>query len=602
MCLRSTISILASLKRSMGSWCAKFFEKGTMRVFVRLLPYIRHYPLLVAAMLGVSVSESVMVIVFPVVTQRIIEDVIQKNQPERLGYWFITGVIAFAIQDGLNCMRILLDSRFEQKVIFNLRSELYIHLQKLPLTWFEKQPTGDLMTRLIEDVTYVERMLIDGIEQGAIAILQIVAVSVLMFVYSPVLAMAAFVPVPFLIVGATLYKTRALISYRDQRLASSELGSILHDNITGIRQIKIYTAEEFASERFGKAARNVGKTILRTARIFGIYRPLMNFSTSFGILLVTVVGAREVLVGRMNISVLMAFLLVARFVYEPVSCLHSLNQVFQQGRASGDRIFEILDAETELSKTHFVTRYIRPVVGHIEYRNVTFGYVPGRLVIDNVSFSVKPGEKVAIVGTSGAGKSTLVSLLVRYSEFQSGSILVDGHDISKIQHRELRRSIAVVTQESFLFNGSTIDNMRMACPLATESEIWDALEAANAAGFVRRLPGGLHSSLGERGVHLSVGERQRISIARALLKNAPILILDEATASVDTSTEQLIQQSLDRLIKNRTTLVIAHRLSTVRDADQILVLERGRIVERGRHEQLVSLGGLYSNLCWSPHT
>ena len=175
----------------------------------------------------------------------------------------------------------------------------------------------------------------------------------------------------------------------------------------------------------------------------------MNFSTSFGILLITVVGAREVLAGRMNISVLMAFLLVARSVYEPVSCLHSLNQVFQQGRASGDRIFEIIDTETELSEVHFVTRYIRPIVGHIEYRNVTFGYVPGRLVIDNVSFSVKPGEKVAIVGATGAGKSTLVSLLVRYYEFQSGSILVDGHNISKIQHRELRQSIAVVTQESF---------------------------------------------------------------------------------------------------------------------------------------------------------
>jgi ABC-type multidrug transport system fused ATPase/permease subunit len=580
----------------MGSWCAGLFEKGATRVFVRLMPYIRRYPLLVTAMLGVSVSESVMVIVFPVVTQRIIEDVIQKKQSERLAYWFIMGVIAFAMQDGLNCMRILLDSRFEQKVIFNLRSELYIHLQRLPLSWFEKQPTGDLMTRLIEDVTYVQRMLIDGIEQGAIAILQIAAVSVLMFVYSPVLAMAAFIPVPFLIVGATLYKMRARVSYRDQRLASSQLYSILHDNITGIRQIKIYTAEQFASERFGRAARNVWKAILQTTRIFGIYRPLMNFSTSFGILLVMVVGSREILAGRMDISVLMAFVLVARFIYESVSCLHSLNQVFQEGRASGDRIFEILDAETEFSETHFVTSYIRPVVGHIEYRNATFGYVPGRLVIDNVSFSVKPGEKVAIVGASGAGKSTLVSLLARYYDLQSGSILVDGHDISKIQHRELRQSIAVVTQESFLFNGSTMDNMRMACPWATESEIWDALEAANAAQFVRRLPSGLHSSLGEHGVHLSVGERQRLSIARALLKDAPILILDEATASVDTYTEQLIQQSFDRLIKNRTTLVIAHRLSTIRNADQILVLDQGRIVERGRHEQLVSLGGLYSYL------
>lgn len=566
-------------------------------MFVRLLPYVRRYPLLVAVMLGVAVAEAVMVIVFPVVTQRIIDDVIQKNQPEHLSYWFVVGISAFALQETLNCLRILLDSRFEQKVIFNLRSELYSHLQRLPLSWFGKRSTGDLMTRLMEDVTYLERMLIDGIEQGTIAILQIAAVLVLMLLYSPLLAMAALTPVPFLVGGATLYKVRARVNYRDQRQASSELCSHLHDNISGIRQIKIYAAEEFESKRFDKTARKVWKATLRTAQIFGIYRPLMSFSVSFGILLVTVVGAREVLSGRMDIGVLLAFLLAAKFIYEPVSCLLSLNQVFQQGCASGDRIFEIMDAETELSSSHFIMPYTRPVVGHIEYQNVTFGYDPDCLVIDNISFSVKSGEKVAIVGATGAGKSTLVSLLVRYYEVQKGSILLDGLNITNIQHQDLRRSIAVVTQENFLFNGSTMDNLRMGCPSATESEIWDALEAANAAEFVRRLPNGLHSSLGEHGGQLSVGERQRISIARALLKNAPILILDEATASVDTSTEQLIQQSIDRLIKNRTTLVIAHRLATVRNADQIIVLDQGRIVERGRHEQLVCLGGFYANLC-----
>jgi len=566
-------------------------------MLVRLLPYVRRYPLLVAVMLSVAVAEAVMVIVFPVVTQRIIDDVIQKNQPEHLGYWFVVGISAFTLQETLNCLRILLDSKFEQKVIFDLRSELYSHLQRLPVSWFGKQSTGDLMTRLIEDVTYLEHMLIDGIEQGTIAILQIAFVFVLMLLYSPLLAMAALTPVPFLVGGAILYKVYARVSYRDQRQASSELCSHLHDNISGIRQIKIFVAEELESKKFDKTARKVWKATLRTARIFGIYRPLMSFSVSFGTLLVTVVGAREVLSEQMDLGVLLAFLLAAKFIYEPVSCLLSLNRVFQQGCASGDRIFEIMDAVTEMPSIDFKIPYIEPVGGHIEYRNVTFGYIPGCLVIENVSFSVKPGEKVAVVGATGAGKSTLVSLLVRYYEVISGSILVDGHNITNIQHQDLRRNIAVVTQENFLFTGSTMDNLRIGCPSATENEIWDALEAANAAEFVRRLPNGLHSPLGEHGGELSVGERQRISIARALLKNAPILILDEATASVDTSTEQLIQQSIDRLIKNRTTLVIAHRLATVRNADQIIVLEQGRIVERGRHEQLVCLGGVYANLC-----
>lgn len=596
MSFYSLDSSIALTKRSMGNWLAEFFNKGAIGVFIRLLPYIRPYPLLVTAMFVVAATEAGMVIVFPVVTQRIIEDVIQKNQPEHLSFWFVVGLSAFALQDGLNCIRILLDSKFEQKVIFDLRSDLYSQLQNLPLTWFDKQSTGDLMSRLLEDVTYMERMLIDGIEQGSIAILQIAAVCVLMFVYSPVLAIAALAPIPFLVGGAVIYKAYARISYRAQRQASSELSSLLHDNISGIRQIKTYVAEKFESERFGLAADHVRKTVLRTTHIFGIYRPLMNFCTSFGILLVTVIGTHEVLTGRMDISVLIAFLLIARFIYEPISSLHSLNQVFQQGRVSGERIFEIFDAETELSEKSFVNVFTRPVVGHIEYRNVSFSYVPGSVVNDNISFTAKPGEKVAIVGSTGAGKSTLANLLVRYYEVQGGSIFVDGHDISQIQHQELRRNIAVVSQESFLFNGSLIDNLRMGCPSATESQIWAALEAANATEFVKQLPKGLYSHLGEHAVNLSVGEKQRISIARALLKDAPILILDEATASVDTATELLIQQSLNCLIENRTTLIISHRLATVLNANQILVLERGKIVEHGQHEELICLGGQYAKL------
>jgi ABC-type multidrug transport system fused ATPase/permease subunit len=548
-------------------------------------------------MIAVSVLDAVMILVFPAVTQRIIDDVIRKNQPELLASLFIAGLVAFALQEGLSCLRILLDSRLEQKVIFDMRSELYAHLQRLPLAWFDKRSTGDLMARLMEDVTSVECMLIDGIERGAIAILQVAAVIVVMCTYSPGLAIAALAPVPFLIGGAVLYKVRARVGYRDQRRAASELGSLLHDSISGIRQIKTYAAEEVESKRFDRAAREVSRAILRTTRLFGIYRPSMSFVTSAGMLLVAVVGAVQVLAGRMDISVLVAFLLLSRFVYEPVSHLLSLNQVFQLGRASGDRIFEIMDAETESFETHVALACPRPVAGHVEYRNVAFGYDADRLVINDVSLCVRPGEKVAIVGSTGSGKSTLASLLVRYYEIQSGSIFVDGRNIMGIPKQELRRNIAVVTQESFLFNGSTLVNMRVGCPSATESEIWDALDAANAAEFIRAMPGGIHSSLGERGILLSVGERQRLSIARALLKNAPILILDEATSSVDTSTEQLIHESLDRLMENRTTLVIAHRLATVRNADQILVLDQGRIVERGRHEHLVRLGGVYSRLC-----
>ncbi|MEI6035611.1 MAG: ABC transporter ATP-binding protein [Verrucomicrobiae bacterium] len=566
-----------------------------MHVFFRVLPYVRRYPLLAAATLGCAVLSTVMVVIFPVVTQKIVDDVIRGGRPELLLPLLATGFGGFFLQELLDSLRIIFNNHFEQKVICDLRSELYGHIQKLPLPWFDSRATGDIMTRLIEDVTSVERVLIDGIEQGTVASLQILIVSGLMLAFSPSLTLAALVPIPFLAAGATVYTVTARSRYKLQRKSVSALNSLLHDNIAGIRQIKTYTSEDREQSRFDAATDAVRKATLVVMRAWAIYQPSMGFLTSCGMLLIAGYGTREVLAGRMDVGVLVAFFVLARYLYEPVGRLHQLNQIFQAGRAAGDRVFEIMDAAAEVPD--HAGAVCKPLSGAVEYLDVSFSYSAELPVLSGVSLSARAGETVALVGPTGAGKSTLVNLLVRFYELSGGEILIDGIPLQNIPRNHLRRNIAVVTQESFLFNGTTAENLRVGKPDASEDAMWQVLEAANAAGFVRRLPRGLHSQLGERGVRLSVGEKQRISIARALLKNPPILILDEATASVDTATEALIQQALDRLMEHRTSFVIAHRLSTVRHASQILVLERGRIVERGRHDQLVALGGLYAKLC-----
>ena len=568
-----------------------------MQVFFRVLPYVRRYPWLALATLGSAIAGTLLVIVFPAVTQRIVDDVIRNPRPEMLAPLLTIGLFAFLAQDVLNSLRIFFNNHFEQKVIFDLRSELYGHIQQLPLPWFDNRATGDVMTRLIEDVTSLERVLIDGIEQGTVAVLQIVIVSGLMLAYSPSLMLAALLPLPFLAAGAAVYTFTARARYRQQRKTASALNSLLHDNIAGIRQIKTFTSEEREQARFDGASDRVRQSTLVVMRAWAIYQPAMGFLSSCGMLLIAGYGAREVLAGRMETGVLVAFFVLARFLYEPVGRLHQLNQIFQAGRAAGERVFEIIDSEPEAGDAAAIVK--NPLSGRVEYRNISFSYSQELPVLEDVSLVAQAGETVALVGPTGAGKSTLVNLLVRFYEFNSGSITIDGIPLREMSRKFLRQNIAVVTQESFLFNGTTAENLRVGKPDATEEEMWESLAAANATDFVRRLPEGLHSPVGERGIKLSVGEKQRISIARALLKNPPILILDEATASVDTATERLIQQALDRLMEHRTSFVIAHRLSTVRHASQICVLERGRIVERGRHAELVDRGGLYAKLCRS---
>lgn len=561
------------------------------RVAVYLLPYRR----LALTTIGCAVLALGFGFLYPKLTRVLIDDVIVRGRQEALAPAALGLIGAFLLREVFNSLRIRVNNRLEQNVIFDMRRDVYSRLQRLPIAWFDPRSSGDLMTRVIEDVNSVERLLIDGTEQGTVALLSIVGALVVMFGSSALLGWVSLIPLPFLVGGALWYTTTAHRRYRRQREASSAMNSLLMDNLQGVRQIKAFGRERHEEARFASRADDLREGTLVVMKAWAWYGPAMQFTGALGIGLVLWVGGAQVMAGRMAVGELVAFMLYAgMFFYEPIGRLHGLNQMLQAARAAAARVFDILDEPPE--RPDRSGRLREPIRGEIVYDTVSFGYAGGRTVLRRVSLHARPGEVIALVGPTGAGKSTLVNLLPGLYEATEGKITIDGQPIHELALESLRLRIAVVSQEPFLFNGTLRENILYGRLDATEEELVAAARAANCHEFIRALPDGYDSRVGERGVKLSVGEKQRVSIARALLKDAPILILDEATASVDTQTERLIQEALERLMKGRTSFVIAHRLSTIRGADQILVLRGGEIVERGTHEELLRAEGLYSRL------
>jgi subfamily B ATP-binding cassette protein MsbA len=483
------------------------------------------------------------------------------------------------------------------RAIFDLRSQLFRHIQRLSMRWFERQSHGRIMARVLYDVDAVQYALAGGLVDMLANVITLVGVLAVLIVKNPGLAAIGVCVLPIYVVNFLMFQKPIRRAAEEARDQYGEVYGILSETISGIRVVKAFAREQHEAMRFVQELRNGVDLQIRLARLRTLMGVISGMLTGLAAIAVVYFGGMKMLkTGSMTMGDLLAFNQWLGMLYGPVIALVTVNDTLNWVMAAVEHIFETLDTVPDIDDPKDPAR-LTEIKGYVELDHVWFAYEPGEWVLEDISLTAEPGKVVALVGPSGSGKTTIVHLIPRFYDPTEGRVLVDGVELPTISMQFMRRNIGMVLQENFLFSGTLRDNIRYGRPDATDEEVVRAAMAANSHDFIMEFPDGYETVVGERGTRLSGGQRQRIAIARALLRDPRILILDEATAELDSESEALIQEALERLMKDRTTFIIAHRLSTVMNADQIIVLDQGRIVERGTHAELATAGGLYAKLC-----
>ncbi|HVF09271.1 MAG TPA: ABC transporter ATP-binding protein [Abditibacteriaceae bacterium] len=566
----------------------------------RLFSYLGPYKWIavgngVLSVLGIALSFVPVLMVQPLVDSVFMASPPNPNARSLLLLLVVAIILSALAAAGINVVRGRAVASLGARVLHDVRAQLYAHLQRLSVAYYDKREVGAVMSRVQNDVGMLQNFLLDGAENVILSTLTILGVVILMFSKSWMLALAVLLPVPLVIVATNHYWRGLMKLWRRVWHRNSALGARLADTLGGVRVVRAFAGEEREVDRFTTRSSELRDATIRVERKAAVFYPIMGFIMGLGVPITWYFGGRQVLSNVLTLGELQVFVLLLARLYEPIQQLTRLVNFTTRAMTAAERVFEVLDTTPEIEEMPNAIA-MPHVEGRVEFRNVTFGYDAHHAVLHEVNLTVEPGEMIGLVGHSGAGKSTLINLLMRFYDVNEGAIYVDGVDLRDIKRNDLRSQIGVVLQESYLFHGTVAENISYGKPGASPDEVMQAARAAFAHNFIVNFPDGYDTLVGERGTRLSGGERQRIAIARAILHNPRILILDEATASVDTQTEQEIQKALRNLVAGRTTFAIAHRLSTLRYANRLVVLDKGRIVEQGTHDELMARHGVFYNL------